>query len=263
MRKTKLLYSLALAPLLLGGYSDTEVGTDVSPLTITSLPKCSDGQFLVYRNNAIVCEKVGGAGQALPDCQSMNQLLTYTSSGELTSFGCVPKGSVMLSQTEQTTITNLQTQLTTLGTQITSIVGMGTRVNSRTYMGVTTAMTTGAMGGVKAASDMCNTAFAGSVMCDVYSVYTSLAVGKIPLNADISGAWVYQEQFTNPFASFTGDVTVGLGDNCGGYTTAVTSPVAGTKFTFAPAIAGDTTTRIPKFYSNTTCNTSLPIACCK
>jgi len=70
MRKTKLLYSLALAPLLLGGYSDTEIGQNVDPLTVTTLAKCADGQFLVYRNGAVTCETVTGSGTSLPDCKT-------------------------------------------------------------------------------------------------------------------------------------------------------------------------------------------------
>lgn len=261
MRKTKLFYSLALAPLLLGGYSDTEIGQNVDPLTVTTLPKCADGQFLVYRNGAVTCETVTGSGTSLPDCKTPGQLLTYTSSGELTSYNCAAKGNLQLSATDQTTITNLQTQITLIGNQLTAI-GTGSRVAARTYRGLT-APTNGAIGGIKAASNACVTAFgAGAAMCDVYSVYASVAAGKMDLTKDIAGAWVYQASWTNPFGMASADVTGGLGDNCAGYTSgAAAGGLAGTRFSLA-APTGDTT-RVPKFYSNTTCDTQLPIACCQ
>lgn len=261
MRKTKLLYSLALAPLLLGGYSDTEIGQNVDPLTVTALPKCADGQFLVYRNGAVVCETVTGSGTSLPDCKTPGQLLTYTNSGELSSYNCTAKGNLQLSATDQQTITNLQTQITLIGTTLTA-VGTGTRVAARTYRGLTTP-TNGAIGGIKAASNACVAAFGtGAAMCDVYSMYISVAAGKIPLNADIAGAWVYQAEWTNAFANNTADVIAGLGDNCAGYTSgAAAGGLAGTRFSLM-APTGDTV-RVPKFYSNTTCDTQLPIACCQ
>jgi len=248
---------------LLGGYSDTEVGTNVSPLTVTSLPKCPDDQFLVYRNGAVACEAVTGTGASLPDCKSMGQLLTYTKIGELSSFGCTPKGSIMLSTSDQTTITDLLTQITKIGTQITSI-GMGSRVAARTYRGVTPASYTGALGGAAAAAATCAQTYgAGASMCDAYSMYISIAAGKVDMTKDIAGAWVYQADWTNPFTMNNAELTAGLGDNCSGYTSgATTNGIAGTKFSLLTA-AGDATNRVPKFYSNTLCTNQLPIACCQ
>lgn len=262
MRKTKLLYSLALAPLLLGGYSDTEIGQNVEPLTVTTLPKCADGQFLVYRNGAVNCEAVAGNGVALPDCDTAGQLVTFTSTGELNTYNCTAKGSIQLSSTDQTTITNLVTQITQLGTTITAI-GTGTRVAARTFRGLT-APTTGAIGGIKAATNSCVTAFGpGASMCDVYSIYISVAAGKMDLTKDIAGAWVYQAEWTNPFGAATADVVAGLADNCAGYTSgAAAGGLAGTRFSLLTP-TGDNATRVPKFYSNTTCDTQLPIACCQ
>lgn len=263
MRKTKLLYSLALAPLLLGGYSDTEIGQNVDPLTVTTLPKCADGQFLVYRNGAVNCEAVAGNGTALPDCKTPGQLLTFTNTGELNSYSCTPKGSIQLSSTDQTTITNLVTQITQLGTTITAI-GTGTRVAARTFRGLTSTPTSGAIGGLKAATNACVSAFGpGAAMCDVYSIYISVAAGKLDLTKDIAGAWVYQAEWTNAFGTASTDVLAGLGDNCAGYTSgAAAGGLAGTRFSLMTP-TGDNANRVPKFYSNTTCDTQLPIACCQ
>ena len=263
MRKTKLLYSLALAPLLLGGYSDNEIGQNIDPLTLTTLPKCADGQFLVYRNGTVNCEVVTGSGDTLPNCETPGQLLTYTSTGELTAFNCTAKGSITLSVTDQQTITNLNTQITQIGTQITAI-GTGTRVAARTYRGLTATPSSGALGGLKAATNACVAAYGpGASMCDVYSIYISAAAGKLDLTKDITGAWVYQAEWTNAFGVNSADVIGGLGDNCAGYTSgAAAGGLAGTRFSLVTA-TGDAANRVPKFYSNTTCDTQLPIACCQ
>lgn len=262
MRKTKLLYSLALAPLLLGAFSDTEIGTNVSPLTVVQLPKCTDGQFLVYRNNMVVCEAVTGNGMPLPDCQTGGQLLTYTVSGELASFGCTPKGSILLTGTQQTMITNLDTQITQLGTQVTSI-GTGSRVAARTYLGPSKTATNANLGGAFGANATCEATFGkGTSMCDVYSMYISVAAGKIDTTKDIQGLWVYQAVSTIPFGGNNADLTQGLGDNCAGYYSGSSTSLAGTKFSYTFP-TGDTANRVPKFYSNTTCDTMLPIACCQ
>lgn len=262
MRKTKLLYSLALAPLLLGGYNQNEIGTAVDPLTVTTLAKCPDGQFLVYRGGAVGCEVINGSGILLPDCKSQDQLLTYNSVGELTQYRCTPKGSITISATDTTTINDLQTKLTLIGSTITSL-GTGARVSSRTYRGLTDTAVSGNLGGIKQAASSCVAKFgANASMCDAYSIYASIAAGKIDLTADITGAWVYQSDWTS---GPTGAAipAAGLADNCAGYTSAATTAgLFGTKFSLALP-TGDATNRVPKFYNNTTCDTLLKIACCQ
>ena len=270
MLKTKLLYSLALVPLLLGGAD--HVSQVSEELTVQTLPLCQTGQFLIYRSGAVVCETVQGSGVALPDCKTPGQLLTYTSNGELSQYSCTPKGSIMLSGTDSTTITNLQTQLTKIGTTVTAL-GMGSPISARVFRGVTTA-TTGAISGTKAASAMCAAAFeSGATMCDAYSMYLSLAAGKIDLTKDFPPAWVYLADWTGgitqAFAT-AGSGTIagnGLADNCAGYTSAGTANnMYGTAFSNvinSAAGSGNTTERIPRFSNKTSCATSLPVACCE
>ena len=148
-----------------------------------------------------------GSGDTLPDCETPGQLLTYTSTGELTAFNCTPKGTISLSTTDQQTITNLNTQITQIGTQITAI-GTGTRVAARTYRGLTATPSSGALGGLKAATNACVAAYGpGASMCDVYSIYISAAAGKLDLTKDITGAWVYQAEWTNAFGANTADLS--------------------------------------------------------
>jgi len=248
---------------LLGGYNQNEIGTAVDPLTVTTLNKCPDGQYLVYRGGAVVCEAVNGSGIVLPDCKSQGQLLTYNSVGELTQYRCTPKGSITISGTDTTTINNLQTQLTLIGSTITSL-GTGARVSSRTYRGLTDTAVSGNLGGIKAAANACITKFgANASMCDAYSIYNSIAAGKIDLTADIAGAWVYQADWTGGSLTTTTVGSQGLADNCAGYTSAATAGgLFGTKFSLALP-TGDAANRVPKFYNNTTCDTLLPIACCQ
>lgn len=271
MRKTKLLYSLALAPLLLGGYSGN-VGQVSEELTVQTLPLCQDGQFLIYRSGAVTCETVQGSGVALPDCKTPGQLLTYTSNGELSQYACTPKGSITISQTDTTTINNLQTQITQIGTTVTAL-GMGTPVAARVFRGLTTNKVNGGMGGTKAASAMCATQYgAGATMCDAYSMYLSIATGKIDVTKDVAASWVYLADWTggiNPtnFAiSATPLIVNGLADNCSGYTSNSTTSIFGTSYSNvinAGAGTGNATERVPRFFNKTPCNTVQAIACCQ
>ena len=272
MRKTKLLYSLALAPLLLGAY-----GGDVSQisenLTVQTLPLCQDGQFLIYRNGAVTCETIQGSGVALPDCKTPGQLLTYTSNGELSQYSCTPKGSIMISATDITNINKLQSDITLIGSTVTAL-GMGTPIAARVFRGLSTNKVDGAMGGTKAASLVCANQYGpGTTMCDAYSMYVSIAAGKIDVTKDITGAWVYLADWTggiNP-ATFAinsnAQVAASLADNCGGYTSnSTTSGVFGTSFSNvinAAAGSGNTTERLPRFSNKTLCSTMLQIACCQ
>jgi hypothetical protein len=265
MRKTKLLYSLALAPLLLGGYDSNQIGVKQEELTATTLPTCTDGQFLVYRSGAVVCEAVGGNGAAVPDCKTPGQLLTYTNSGELSTYSCTPPGSISLSTADQTTITNLQTQINQIGTQLTQI-GMGSRVAARTYRGVTKATTSGYiksgnLTGIKAANALCANEFGqGATMCDVYSLYISIAAGKLALSADVGPGWVYQAAWTAAFNNT--DPYSGQADNCGDYTYETNDRGwRGTIFSLKTATGG--TERVPQFTSNTPCNPVQSIVCCQ
>jgi hypothetical protein len=209
-----------------------------------------------------------GSGVSLPDCKTPGQLLTYTSNGELSQYSCTPKGSITLSQTDQTTITNLNTQITLIGTTVMAL-GTGTPVSARTFRGLTPTPVNGAMGGTSAASASCVAAFGkGATMCDAYSMYISLAAGKIDVTKDLAGAWVYLADWTSGTATnFTVSsipaVLNGLADNCAGYTTAATAGgVFGTKFSLVVG-TGNATDRVPKFSNKTTCDTLLPVACCQ
>jgi hypothetical protein len=273
MRKIKLYYALALAPLLLGGYNSDEIKSQFSDLTVTTLPTCATGQFLVYMGGNVVCQAITGSGLMVPDCKTPGQLLTYTNSGELSAYSCTTPGSIMLSQTDQTTITNLENQLTIIGNQLTQI-GMGSRVAARTYRGNTKATTSSAMAngnltGIAAASAYCAAEFGtGATMCDVYSLYISVAAGKIGLTADIPSAWAYQASWTAPFNAT--NPLEGVADNCDGDTYG-TADQGWRGTTFSLSTAGTSTTdptaktveRVPQFVSNTPCGTVLPIACCQ
>ena len=106
---------------------------------------------------------------------------------------------------------------------------------------------------------------AGSHMCTVYELYYSATQLKnLDPQVDIApGGWVYMQSWrrapTNPV-----EATAGLADNCGGYTYTFngtdTNQWDGTTFAWTVDASG---VRVPKFYANTLCNVSQPIACCR
>src|SRR5205814_849644 len=117
-------------------------------------------------------------------------------------------------------------------------------------------------------------------MCTVYELYYSAALVKnLDPMADVSGAWAYMQSWKTPGSTppagqassyptavpSVPDPYAGLSDNCGGYTSATaggagTNQWTGTTFRYTTDYQ---TVRVPKFYADSNCATSQPIACCK
>ena len=291
MRKLKIAYLLAFAPLLMGA---DQYASNVEALIVNSLPQCADSEYLTYTANGLGCTTIQGGSISVPDCKTSGQLLTYTMSGEIGVFSCTAKGSESLSATDITTINTKFTDLTNLNTQIINIEKNPSAPAAK-YCGQSpqqvqngAALSDGGADGIPAASSICSkvaTCGTGARMCSVYDMYNSVATGVINNGADVPKSWVYQaswsQEFADPSQSQGGS---GQSDNCGGFTyptadrkwygTAVEWKVSGTGkkallFHSGPGslfVPTGTTGTINTAVTNTfavPCSSKLPIACCK
>ena len=267
MRKTKLVYALALAPLLMGG---ADIAQNTSELSLTeSPPKCTDDQFLVYRGGALACEAVMGGSVNVTDCKTPNQLLTFSSVGEFAKYSCTDKGSLQLNQTDIDRINMMESTLTLIGTDINAIKAGG-KGSAPVYVGVTDTTVNGAMDsgngqnpkGLASAATLCAAKFGqGAKMCTVYDIYTSIALGSNLLKpgTDVAmNAWVWQSSGNRGGT----EPTANIGENCAHYTYGTGDQgwqgtvFNWTKVTFTQSYA-------PKFRNSEACNQKHVIACCK
>jgi len=275
MRKLKLAYLLAFAPMLMG--ADDDFASLQNGLVVNSLPTCGDTEYLTYTSNGLACTTITAGSLSVPDCQKDGQLLTFTMSGEIGVFSCTPKGSESLSTNSITTINNNYQDLVNLETTIRNLE-TGGRTPAAKYCGQTAgtkgAISTGNLTGLAAAAKLCEAATGcgtGARMCSVYDMYNSVANGTINSNVSISKSWVYMASWQNT-ATAVKEKTAGLADNCGSFT----YPTAdkgwdGTAVRWEPT---DTGKYGLKFYTgngpNDTsatqgaqCNYTFPIACCR
>lgn len=264
MRKTKFAIVLAFAPVLLG--ADNHYGTISDELMVSSLPKCGQTEYLQYAGGSLVCAQIGGGAVSLPDCTG--KLLTYLQNGEIASYNCTDKGAVSLSTTDITTINNLDTIITQIGTTLNNIK-MNPRASAAVYVGSTTATTKGRINdmqgniGPYGATKACEGQFgAGARMCTVYDMFVSQATGKITSNTAVPKSWVYQASWNEPVAG-PSNPGEGVSENCASYIYETADQRwQGTAVTWATTALNGTDKAL-QFASNTPCNNSLPIACCK
>jgi hypothetical protein len=270
MRKLKLAYLLAFAPMLMG--ADDEFASIQDGLVVNTLPICGDAEYLTYTSNGLACTAITAGSLSVPDCKTADQLLTYSMTGEIGVFSCTPKGSESLSASDAQTINTKYQELVNLETVIRSLEN-GMRSPAAKFCGVTTELTKGKFTvpntttvGVAAAAAKC-AALAGcgtgARMCSVYDMYNSLAVGKLTQNDTVPKAWVYMAAWQN-FAGGATEPTAGLNDNCGGYNyDTANQSWYGTAVKFEARASGE---HILKFFTgngNANCYETLPIACCK
>jgi hypothetical protein len=280
MKKLKVAYLLAVAPLFMGA----DYGQSVEQLIVNSLPTCADSEYLVYTANGIACQAITGGNVTLPSCSATNQLLTYTMTGEIGVFSCTDKGTESLSSSDITTINNNYQTLINMETVIKNLE-TNPRAAAAKYCGSTTTTTVGritanngALVGLAAASNLCSqvaSCGAGAHMCTVYEMFESVASGVVKQTDQIAKAWVYMASWQN-FSTGAVEPTAGLNDNCGSYTYPTGDRQwQGTAVKWENDQAGD---RTLKFYTGVDrtgignpsgnyegapCNKALPIACCK
>ena len=259
------LAAVMVAPLLLACGSDNTGGST----TYVTVPDCGGAANQVLATDStgqLVCRSLPAGAVSLPDCKPNSEALT--SDGVTPS--CTNLNTVDAStQSLLDMLTTVEQKVVDYGTQITKI-GSGPGAQAA-YVGLTKTMTagriaTGALVGIPAATKLCVDDYgAGSHMCTVYELYYSATQLKnLDPQVDIApGGWVYMQSWrhspTNPV-----ELTAGLADNCGGYTYTFngtdTNQWDGTTFAWTVDASG---VRVPKFYANTLCNVSQPIACCR
>lgn len=266
MRKIKIAYLLALAPLLMGA---GEYASKTDPLIANSLPICAENEFLSYAGANLVCKTVAGGSLNVPDCSG--KLLTYTRLSEIGTYACVDKGTNSLSAVDITTINTTYKKLVDLGTILTTIEMGGARSPAAKFCGLS-AGTKGAMvgngvTGVAGAAFLCSqvaSCGANARQCSVYDMHRSVADGTIKATDTIAESWVYMASWQHSNLAQQSTPTGGLSDNCGGDT----YPTGDLKWygTTVQWKNASTNFRALHFKSGpgvVSCASTLPIACCK
>lgn len=256
------LAAVMVAPLLLACGSDNTGGGT----TYVTVPDCGGATNQVLTTDSqgqLKCVTLPAGAVSLPDCKPNTEALT--SDGVTPS--CTNRDVVDAStQTLLTTLTNVEKQIVDAGTKITAL-GSGPS-SQAAYVGLTKNSYTGrflsgAAVGIPAAAALCAGDFgAGAHMCTVYELYYSAALLKtLDTTVDVApGGWAYMQTWRHAAANPV-ELSAGLADNCGGYTTeTVANQWSGTTFAWTVNLRG---LRVPKFYANTSCTTSQPIACCR
>jgi len=269
MRKLKLAYLLAFAPMLMG--ADDDFASLQNGLVVNSLPTCADDEYLTYTSSGLACTAITAGSLSVPDCQKDGQLLTFTMTGEIGVFSCTPKGSESLSASDITTINNKYTDLTNLETQIRNLES-GMRTPAAKYCGQYTTAVNGRITtpqgavGVAAAADLCasvTTCGTGARMCSVYDMFNSVANGTVKSTDAISKSWVYMASWQISNAAGEQEPTAGLGDNCGSFTYPTHDRKwDGTAVQWAASSTGEKVLKIFTGDGDALCSGTLPIACC-
>ncbi|HRI49683.1 MAG TPA: hypothetical protein PLW65_05830 [Pseudomonadota bacterium] len=259
------LAAVMVAPLLLACGSDNQGGGT----TYVTVPDCGGATNQVLSTDStgqLVCRSLPAGAVSLPDCKPNTEALT--SDGVTPT--CTNRDVVDAStQTLLDTLTMVEKQIVDAGTKITAL-GSGPS-SQAAYVGLTKNSYTGRFVsgqavGIPAATALCAGDFGvGAHMCTVYELYYSAALLKnLDPTVDISpGGWVYMQSWRHAPVNPT-EISAGLADNCAGYTYTFAATDTyqwnGTTFAWTVDASG---VRVPKFYANTQCNTSQPIACCR
>ncbi len=257
------LAAVMVAPLLLACGSDNTGGGT----TYVTVPDCGGAPNQVLSTDStgqLVCVNAPAGALNLPECANDE---AYTSQNGVT---CVKRDVVdATTAAALTTLTMIEKQIVDAGTKITAL-GSGPSSQSA-YVGLTKnsytgRLISGAAVGIPAATALCAGDFGvGAHMCTVYELYYSAALLKnLDPTVDISpGGWVYMQSWRHAPVNPT-EISAGLADNCAGYTYTFAATDTyqwnGTTFAWTVDASG---VRVPKFYANTQCNTSQPIACCR
>ena len=275
MRKLKLAYLLAFAPMLMG--ADDDYASLQNGLVVNTLPTCGADEYLTYTSNGLACTTLSAGSISLPDCKKDNQLLTFTMNGEIGVYSCTPKGSESLSSDSITTINTKYQDLVNLETTIKNLESGGNTPAAK-YCGQTAAVNgliqNGADTGLAAAAKLCEAVTGcgtGARMCSVYDMYNSVVVGALNANNTLSKSWVYMAAWANN-GSGVNEPTSGQADNCGSYTYKTHD-----RLWYGTAVRWENnagTFKALKFYTNdgpndasatqgTQCNYTFPVACCR
>ena len=220
-------------------------------------PSCNPGEYLVSQNKQFVC-----TSPTLVDFPSCPDGQVLTGYGD--SVGCVGLG-MPIAQAEAAIA-----QARSSAAQLAADVGkVKTQLNTAASMfrGVTALKTSGqivhagADPGLASARAHCGDAFAGSHMCTVYELYTSVATGKLTAAQKVPLSWIYFPTWKPPQAAAAAPLS-GLADNCGGYTYGKDNQAwTGAAVEWAPLPTGAVGF---KYHggSDVPCSGALPIACC-
>lgn len=246
------------------------------------LPNCQPGQLLsIGPAREAFCVTV--LTQDLPPsvCPSGTHALNAVD-GQLT---CVAKGTGVTNAELAASISNVMTKVAQQDSLIHLFQGGSARYCGQTAGRYSGRFINGATVGIHAARSSCEQiASCGSNahLCSVYEMYQSVATGAITSAMTLGKAWVYMASWAQEFSDSSGmenEPGAGLADNCGGYTTAdSTKKWYGTAVQWAMADSGQ---KALKFYSGpgtvgipgttmqvanldaVTCDSMLPIACCR
>lgn len=258
------LAAVLVAPLLLACGSDNQGGGGTVLATVPDCGGAADQVLSTDSTGQLVCKTIPSGAAALPDCEPNTQALTANG----TKATCDDLNIVdATTKTLLTTLNTIESTIIDYGTQLTTV---GTAGNSQAvYVGLTKNATTkgritsGTAVGIPAATALCRAEYGvGAHMCNVYEIYYSAAIQKnLEQGVNVTpGGWVYMQSWRHDQAA-PSEVAAGLADNCGGYTAeTATNNWNGTRFEWS---GNADLINVPKFYANTLCTETLPIACCR
>lgn len=258
------LAAVLVAPLLLACGSDNQGGGGTVLATFPDCGGAADQVLSTDSTGQLVCKTIPSGASALPDCEPNTQALTANG----TKASCDNLNIVdATTQNLLTTLNMIEAKVIDYGNQL-NIVGTGANAQAN-YVGLSKTVmtkgriTSGTAVGIPAATAVCKADYGvGAHMCTVYEIYYSAALQK---NIDpevniVPGGWVYMQSWRHNQAT-PSEVNAGLADNCGGYTAETdTNAWNGTKFEWS---VNTSNIRVPKFFANTLCSETFPIACCR